>query len=135
MSDPDGAISEVGCSHGPGGDGDDDNREIETAGRTRRKKEGGNGFKKSFSRAKKVVLLPFTSKSRKHRKSQRRVRIGNGNTGGLLCGCFCLEQPRTLESPKSNSSDPNDPSFTYDRLKTLIEKNDFFSKECDTHLL
>jgi hypothetical protein len=40
-----------------------------------------------------------------------------------------------LETPNgSPSSDPNDPKFTHSMLKTLIEKNDFFSKECNPHI-
>lgn len=130
MSDPDGATPYVGCSsHRAGGNDDDDDRNAGTA-ENRRKKQEGNEFR---SRSKRVVLFPFT-KSKKQKKSQTRVSSSIRRIG--VCGCFCLGQPpHTLDSPKSNSSDTNDPSFTYDRLKTLIEKNDFFSKECDTHLL
>jgi hypothetical protein len=51
-------------------------------------------------------------------------------------GCkFCFLRPNVLETPNgSPSSDPNDPKFTHSMLKTLIEKNDFFSKECNPHI-
>lgn len=49
--------------------------------------------------------------------------------------CFCIAQPQTLESPlfDSRTSDPNDPQFTLDKLTTLIQKNDFYSKDCNPH--
>ncbi|KAI5424667.1 uncharacterized protein LOC127132508 isoform X1 [Lathyrus oleraceus] len=49
-------------------------------------------------------------------------------------GCkFCFSRPSVLENPDgSPSSDPNDPKFTHSMLKSLIENNDFYSKECNT---
>lgn len=50
--------------------------------------------------------------------------------------CFlCLKEPETLDSSgESPTSDPNSSEFTFDMLRDLIEKNDFYSKECNTHL-
>ena len=51
-------------------------------------------------------------------------------------GCrFCFSRPKVLESPneESPSSDPNDPNFTHGMLRTLMDKNDFYSKECNPH--
>ncbi|CAJ2631800.1 unnamed protein product [Trifolium pratense] len=53
---------------------------------------------------------------------------------GIRCK-FCFLRPNVLETPDgSPSSDPNDPNFTNSMLKTLIEKNDFFSKDCNPHI-
>lgn len=51
-------------------------------------------------------------------------------------GCkFCFSRPIVLENPNgSPSSDPNDPKFTHSLLKSLLEKNDFCSKECNPHI-
>jgi len=51
-------------------------------------------------------------------------------------GCkFCFSRPIVLENPNgSSSSDPNDPKFTHSMLKSLLEKNDFCSKECNPHI-
>ncbi|KZV14966.1 hypothetical protein F511_39890 [Dorcoceras hygrometricum] len=61
------------------------------------------------------------------RKEKRRKQI---------VGCFlCLKEPRTLDSAgESPTSDPNSREFTFDMLRDLIEKNDFYSNECNTHL-
>ncbi|GLU17234.1 hypothetical protein SLE2022_336190 [Rubroshorea leprosula] len=133
MSDADREILEVGHSHsGADGGGDDDNdehdRESGTSGtQIRKKKQRENdGFRKNFTKAKQVF----------HRKKCHRKKPTSSNNGdrGSGCGCFCFSgQPCTLES--TNTNDPNDPNlFSYDMLKTLIENNDFYSKECNTHL-
>lgn len=66
------------------------------------------------------------------------VAAGAANGGAIsgTNGCyFCFKQPHTLESPaESFTSDPNDSSFTHDMLRSLIEKNDFYSKECNPHI-
>lgn len=51
-------------------------------------------------------------------------------------GCkFCFSRPNVLENPNgSTGSDPNDPKFTHSMLKSLLEKNDFCSKECNPHI-
>ncbi|CAA0833556.1 Unknown protein [Striga hermonthica] len=58
-----------------------------------------------------------------------------GVGGGGRWGCSCLGQPRTLDSSgESPTSDPNSSEFTFDMLRALIEKNDFYSKDCNPHL-
>lgn len=48
---------------------------------------------------------------------------------------MCLKKPMTLDSSgESPTSDPNSPDFTYGMLRSLIEKNDFFDKDCNPHL-
>lgn len=115
---------------------------------TRKKKEkkqrSGYGCDGDFAKSKKVALLQFTmaKKYLKHRRenSNKWPSSSSANatttTGKRIVGsCFCLKQPFTLESPaESHTSDPNDPKFTFEMLKTLIEKNDFYSIECDPHL-
>ncbi|KAL8027286.1 hypothetical protein ABFX02_14G085400 [Erythranthe guttata] len=56
------------------------------------------------------------------------TRVGRGST--------CLSRPRVAvdSSGESPTSDPNSPEFTFGMLRTLIEKNDFYSKECNPHL-
>ncbi|TYG38830.1 hypothetical protein ES288_D13G254800v1 [Gossypium darwinii] len=96
---------------------------------------------------KQVLMFPFVKFRKKKKKKQAKPlakpslsssssfssskRVGSG--GGFYGG-FCCTRPRTLESADdSNTSDPNDPNFTYEMLKTLIEKNQFYSKECNPH--
>ncbi|GKV47616.1 hypothetical protein SLEP1_g54501 [Rubroshorea leprosula] len=104
--------------------GDDDHdRESGTSGTQIRKKKQReyNGFRKNFTKAKQMF----------HRKKS--TSSNNGDRGSDS-SCFCFRgQSCTLES--SNTSDPNDPNlFSYDMLKTLIQKNGFYSKELNTHL-
>lgn len=60
----------------------------------------------------------------------------NSTTARNGFGCkFCFSRPNVLENPNgSPSSDPNDPKFTHSMLKSLLEKNDFCSKECNPHI-
>lgn len=116
--------------------------------------DGGVRVKqRSFRKAKKVVLFPFAKAKKQffhnRRKKQQQqenktvsfassVAAGAANGGAIsgTNGCyFCFNQPHTLESPaESFTSDPNDSSFTHDMLRSLIEKNDFYSKECNPHI-
>lgn len=51
------------------------------------------------------------------------------NVGG---GCFmCFIKSRSDDSPVT--SDPNSPNFTFELVRSMIEKNDFYCKECNTH--
>ncbi|KAJ9186079.1 hypothetical protein P3X46_005621 [Hevea brasiliensis] len=98
-----------------------------------------------FVKAKKVVLLQFTKAKKylKHRRTKSIKRPSSSENASTATNigkrvvvgcCFCLKQPSTLESPaESQTSDPNDPNFTFDKLRTLIETNDFYSKECNHH--
>ncbi|KAL1532894.1 hypothetical protein AAHA92_32852 [Salvia divinorum] len=53
----------------------------------------------------------------------------------LLHQSGICRQPKTLDSSgESPTSDPNSPDFTFDDLRALIEKNDFYSKDCNPHL-
>ncbi|KAK9920123.1 hypothetical protein M0R45_028684 [Rubus argutus] len=58
-----------------------------------------------------------------------------GATGGNKGCYFCFTQPLTVESSaESQTSDPNSPNFTYGKLRSFIEMNDFYSKECNHHV-
>nr|GMD92281.1 uncharacterized protein LOC107774801 [Ipomoea batatas] len=88
-------------------------------------------------KGKKVSILGF----RKVKRSVlRRKQKGNSNSVGpsraAYGQCFsCLKPPRDMDSQtQSQASDPNSPDFGYDMLRVLIEKNDFYSKECNPHL-
>lgn len=51
------------------------------------------------------------------------------NGGG---GCFmCFGKSPSDDSPVR--SDPNSPNFTFELTRSMIEKNDFYCKECNTH--
>lgn len=96
------------------------------------RKEGDDNRKE-----KKVSFFRF-------RKVKRRKQRGNsvapGCFGRAAFGgggeCFlCLKPPRTTDSQsQSQARDPNSPDFGYEMLRVLIEKNDFYSKECNPHL-
>lgn len=58
-----------------------------------------------------------------------------GTIGGGGWRCSCFNQPLTADtSGESPTSDPNSSEFAFDMLRALIEKNDFYSKECNPHL-
>jgi hypothetical protein len=159
MSVSDKEISNVG------GSGDDDDQNNSSAGGglhintkdvvddDNGKKQRGSGYgfgsgcTRSFTKAKQVVLHPFTKFKRQllRRKNKRASSSADTNSrisGKRFCcvnggkGCyFCFKQPQTFESNSgSRTTDPNDPNFTYDMLKVFIENNDFYSKECNPHL-
>ncbi|KAE8000031.1 hypothetical protein FH972_004403 [Carpinus fangiana] len=107
----------------------------------------GGGCTRDFAKAKQLILhaLPKAEKQllrRRNKKISSSSASANAGTSGKRFGCvgrrgtgcyFCFTRPQTLESP-THASDPNDPNFTYEMLKAFIEKNDFYSKECNTHL-
>ncbi|CAK8544495.1 unnamed protein product [Lathyrus sativus] len=138
-----------------GSDGDDDEDEEED----RKKKK--NRARVDFSFGKRLVLRQFTKAKNQIRRvrsrkallsSSRNVNVSsrgkvvivhgddidssNGAATRNGFGCkFCFSRPSVLENPDgSPTSDPNDPKFTHAMLKTLIEKNDFYSKECNPHI-
>ncbi|GMH23969.1 hypothetical protein Nepgr_025812 [Nepenthes gracilis] len=110
----------------------------------KRKKKRKPLYKKGVRKVKRVVLFPF----RKFQKLfARRNRLSsslyhphsNSNVPGIgsyPC-CWCFSEPRTLNTAVGNSPqknpDPHDPGTSYEDLKVLIEKNDFYSKGCNTH--
>ncbi|OAY42473.1 uncharacterized protein LOC110622447 [Manihot esculenta] len=136
--------NKVGCGSPGGGSVDIDKKNNRK--KKKKKERSGYGWRDGdFAKAKKVVLLQFT-KTKKYLKHSRT----NSNKGpssenasttattgkrGVIGNCLCLKKPSTVESPaESQTSDPNDPNFTFDMLRILIEKNDFYSKECNPHI-
>ncbi|XP_041002260.1 uncharacterized protein LOC121247862 [Juglans microcarpa x Juglans regia] len=129
---------------------DDDDSGKKQSGERHGGGRGDGGCTRYFTKAKQVVLRPFTkAKKQLHRKMNKRTSssscsaVANAENSGKRIGCvgrrkgcyFCSTQPQTLESPTGScASDPNSPNFTYDMLKAFIEKNDFYSKECNPHL-
>ena len=145
------AEREISESAGVGDGYDDDEYDDPEAGsavsHSRRIDFDGRACKRDYMEAKVkqmvLVLFPFAKSKKKKKKKQaktsaklssfsssgRRVRSACG-----VCSGFCFTQPRTLESPAdSKTSDPNDATFSYDMLKALIERNHFYSKECNPH--
>lgn len=91
-----------------------------------RRKHRGCGCAPPWNLAKVKRVLGASS----NRKTSRRRRRRNGK------GCvFCFSRPKTPESPAdSQVSDPEDPTFAHVMLRDLLEKNDFYSGECNPHL-
>lgn len=117
----------------------------EATSSTRVVEDGKKGFSR-YGKTKQVVARQLSkAKKQIHNRSHKRgVRtssglgktenmiVGNGGTSGCY---FCFSRPQVVESPvESPSSDPNGPTFTYATLKTLLEKNDFYSKDCNPHI-
>ncbi|KAJ6762463.1 UBIQUITIN CARBOXYL-TERMINAL HYDROLASE-LIKE PROTEIN [Salix purpurea] len=81
-----------------------------------------------------TTLMLMLQKKKKKRIRGRRTLLSENHA-------MVLQQPPTLESSststtlQSQTSDPNHPDFTFDMLKSLIETNDFYSKECNPHSL
>ncbi|GAB4848229.1 hypothetical protein Ancab_002896 [Ancistrocladus abbreviatus] len=116
-------------------------------------REGGLlsfGYKRGVRRAKRVVLFPFlkfqrliTRNRSRRSSSSSHVHSPNSNlpststgVGGFFC-CFCMSQPQTMgttavDGPlKESNSIESETSIEFCRV--LIEKNDFYAKECNTH--
>lgn len=141
-----------------GSDGDDDEDEEEDRKKKKNRARVDFGFGKSlvfrqFTKAKNQIrrvrsrkaLLSSSSSSRNVNVSSRgKVVIVHGDDFGSSSGSaarsgfgckFCFSRPSVMEnSDGSPSSDPNDPKFTHSMLRSLIEKNDFCSKECNPHI-
>ncbi|KAK4744683.1 hypothetical protein SAY87_010995 [Trapa incisa] len=96
-------------------------------GNQRRKKKGSHrGFASKLTRAK-HLLHSSSSSSSPGNSSRRPTPFKERCT-------LCISRPRTSESPpESPTSDPNDSAFTPEMLRALMENNDFYSKECNTH--
>ncbi|MED6172541.1 hypothetical protein PIB30_051013 [Stylosanthes scabra] len=145
-------------------DDDDDDEEEEIAaapigGKARRRRGGGFGkakemamhqFTKAKSQLRRVrsrrALLRSSSSSTSSANASKRgfsgkvtsVRGSDDYYSGSKCK-FCFSRPRVLESSDEGGgssviSDPNDAKFTNAMLTLLIEKNDFYSKECNPHM-
>lgn len=154
-------ISSVGgsgrdCVDGDGDEDDDENGGVNGRCRCRGKDENskkqrgisGIGFSRNLGKAKQVVLSPFTKvkKQLPRRNNNTRAAASSscslfssgkrfGDTGGNKGCYFCFTQPLTVESSaESQTSDPNSPNFTYGKLRSFIEMNDFYSKECNHHV-
>ncbi|WVZ08225.1 hypothetical protein V8G54_021571 [Vigna mungo] len=115
-----------------GGSDDDSEMGKSQLRRRRRVSDFGRVVVHQFAKAKKQIRRVRSRKSllAKSRPGNEEggIRRGNG------CG-FCFSRPKVLESPnESPTSDPNDPNFTQAMLRTLMDKNDFYSKECNPHL-
>ncbi|KAL6964546.1 hypothetical protein U1Q18_035597 [Sarracenia purpurea var. burkii] len=136
-----------------GGDGgDDDGSDRRDDHRKKTKKQRGHGSGGTLRKAKRAALFRFRKVDI---KSNRRPAnpsssgclgkwVGGGG-GGYCCfkqthggdgGGFCCFKPTpVLDSPvETCTSDPNSPEFTFELLRDLIEKNDFYSEECNPHL-
>ncbi|CAL5329943.1 unnamed protein product [Camellia sinensis] len=93
-------------------------------------KQRRHGFGRNLKKAKRVTLFRF-------RKAKKQLPLRkNTSAGGSGGGCYCcFKQTPSSDSPvESQTSDPNSPEFTYELLRALIEKNDFYSNECNPHL-
>ncbi|KAL1558812.1 hypothetical protein AAHA92_09230 [Salvia divinorum] len=119
-----------GADEGGGINGtDEEDREVAAERDWKCKRCGSKGKRLPFFRLRK-------SKKLLHQKrKQGGISVnsrGWGRSGGWCC--LCLRQPKTLDSSgESPTSDPNSSDFTFDELRALIEKNDFYSKDCSPH--
>ncbi|XP_030477352.2 uncharacterized protein LOC115694364 [Syzygium oleosum] len=121
----------------------------------RRRSDGGNG--RNFTVSGKVPSFSSLLSSARWRRSRAKndggvcdscggpvaAGMDSGSSGkkrvvgggGCLGRAFCVGRPRALEAPvASRSSDPNDPAFSQEMMRASLEKNDFYSKECNPHL-
>lgn len=141
-----------------GSDGDDEQDEEDATGKKKKHRTKFDFGKRlvlnQFSKAKNQIrrvrskkhLLSSSSSSTTTASFYRNVNVssrgkvviiqGEGHNSTTTTrngfGCkFCFSRPNVLENP---NSDPNDPKFTHSMLKSLLEKNDFCSKECNPHI-
>lgn len=103
------------------------------------KEKKGSGC--SYKRAKKVVVSPFNELYKRYKTSSSCSSNShkipmlsiNSTRNSNYFSCLCMSKPQTLD-PNYEGIDPNDPSVGYDYIKSLIEKNDFYAKESNTHV-
>lgn len=110
--------------------------EDEVCGRNHKK--GKRVFRFRVKKVHKRNKLPNTS-SKSSKSSKSCCFVGNKREGiGFGGCCVCFGQTPSsgvVGSPvESQESDPNSSMFTFDLLRSLIEQNDFFDKDCNTHL-
>lgn len=131
-----------------GSDGDDDDDDNAIGKKQHRRMGCGYGkrvvlhqFTKAKNqirriRSKRALLSSSSSCSTRNVSSRGKTVLHGGGGTRIGSGCrFCFSRPKVLETPiGSPTSDPNDPTFTQSMLKTLIEKSDFYSKECNPHI-
>ncbi|CAI9781710.1 unnamed protein product [Fraxinus pennsylvanica] len=104
-----------------------------------RPKKIGDPKEGNCRKAKKKAFFGF-KKGKKNLHQKRKQRINSGcwakRDFEVGYGCFLsLKKPDTDDSSsQSPTSDPNSEEFTVDILRALIEKNDFYSEECNPHL-
>lgn len=100
---------------------DDDNK--------KKKESKGNRF-----------LIPFVSKAKKRIVSKIRRKPLSPSPSSSSCGfwkkvCFCgTESSNTPVWSCSSTSDLKDENFTSENFRVLLQRNDFFSKDCNPHL-
>lgn len=131
-------------SSGSSSGGNDPEKEIDEPGKEKscteeetRQRRGKGVFCLRFNGVKRNLLLLQRRRRRRKKKKASLVnsKVSGGYDGGGLCCCLCIKQPMTLDtSIESPTSDPNSKEFTYDMMRVLIEKNEFYSKECNAHL-
>lgn len=94
------------------------------------KNRSHHGFVGKFTRAKQVLLCSSFPRESNRRPTSSRDEGGAANRRCL----FCISRPRTLESPvELQASDRGDPTFAHESVRALLEKNDFYTKECNPH--
>nr|KAJ0225547.1 hypothetical protein LSAT_V11C100029820 [Lactuca sativa] len=82
-----------------------------------------------YRRKPKRVVLPRIKTKKKDKENRASISRSSGNS------CLCITRIAKLDScTESPSSDPNCSDFSFDSLRGLIEKSDFFLNECNTHL-
>lgn len=139
------------------GDGDDDGvterREIGNSKRKRKRRAlfDGYTYKRGLKRAKKAVLSPFNKFQKLFKRDTRSCSTTTSSTSssspsdsrlpsntkrlGSYCCCLCMSKEPPTVDVSSDDIDPNDPRISYVYVKTLLEQNEFYSKECNTHFV
>ncbi|CAH8382079.1 unnamed protein product [Eruca vesicaria subsp. sativa] len=104
------------------------NRVVTDNKKTKKKKDGVENGNQLVTKPKKG----FTERFRKKQKS---------SSGECKGGCFSVMRHRRTEEEEEeegspSSSDPkipNDECFSHEMMRVMLEKNDFFSDECNPH--
>ncbi|GAB4847778.1 hypothetical protein Ancab_026841 [Ancistrocladus abbreviatus] len=133
---------------------EDEEETEEDSIRTREKREKKRrpplfGYERGVRRVKRVVLFPirkFQKPFERNRSSSSFSHVDSSSTSSLprtspevggYCRCLCMSQPEKMDSTGVDSpqkmSDSNEPVTSIEDCKVLIEKNDFYAKECNTH--
>ncbi|KAG9460040.1 hypothetical protein H6P81_004548 [Aristolochia fimbriata] len=98
----------------------------------------GSYYRNKFKRAKRMALFPFR-KVKRLLSTTKKINSSSSDSHNRCYNlCFMPPPPTSLNSPiitipHVTNEPARNQEFSYDFLKTLIEKNDFYCKECNVH--
>ncbi|KAL5981764.1 hypothetical protein ACLOJK_015827 [Asimina triloba] len=81
-----------------------------------------------LKRAKEIMLVPDEESKKLHQK-----RTSSSTDPGKSCQLCFMHYISSDANPGSEPNNPTHQEVGYDNLKSLIERNNFYVKECNVH--